>query len=233
MNAHLRRPGFTLIELLVVIAIIGILVALLLPAIQYAREAARRLHCQNTLEQLIVAVNHYEMTHGVYPPGTIDLQGPIINARLGYHHNWLVQCLPFLEQQNIWEAVDKSKGIYHASNAPICSYKGNAAVMWWCPSQTYPGGQISHYAACHNDAEKPIDAADKGIFFLNSRVRYEDVMDGSSHTIFLGEKIADSWDMEWCSGTRGTIRNTGSVINLFTMANGGLRARSVTRPFGG
>ena len=78
--------GFTLVELLVVIAIIGVLVALLLPAIQYAREAARRMSCANNLGQLIVAVNHYEMAHSFYPAGTIDAKGPILNTRAGFHH---------------------------------------------------------------------------------------------------------------------------------------------------
>src|SRR5688500_665633 len=96
MSRRSSSRGFTLVELLVVIAIIGVLVALLLPAIQFAREAARRMQCANNLGQLILAVNHYEMAHGFYPPGTIDAKGPILNARAGYHHNWLVQSLPYL-----------------------------------------------------------------------------------------------------------------------------------------
>jgi prepilin-type N-terminal cleavage/methylation domain-containing protein len=211
--------GFTLVELLVVIAIIGVLVALLLPAIQYAREAARRMQCANNLGQLILGVSHYEMAHGVYPAGTIDAKGPVLNARVGYHHNWLVQTLPYLEQQNTWNAVDKNQSIYHAKNV---------AVMTWsmglnsCPSSSSGGGPTSDYAACHHDTESPIDADNNGVFFLNSRVQYRDIKDGSSHTIFLGEKLTDPWDMEWCSGTRGTLRNTGTTINSLTFGNGGL-----------
>jgi prepilin-type N-terminal cleavage/methylation domain-containing protein/prepilin-type processing-associated H-X9-DG protein len=208
--------GFTLVELLVVIAIIGVLVALLLPAIQYAREAARRMTCANNLSQLIVAVNHYEMAHSFYPPGTIDAKGPILNARAGYHHNWLVQTLPYLEQENVWNAVDKSKSIYHAKNAPILTF--TSSRMFLCPSQGGGGGTTSDYAACHHDTESPIDVDNNGIFFLNSRMQYRDVKDGSSNTIFLGEKQNDFGDFEWCSGTRGTLRNTGWTINARTPA---------------
>lgn len=209
--------GFTLVELLVVIAIIGVLVALLLPAVQYAREAARRMQCANNLGQLILAVNHYEMAHSYYPAGTIDAKGPILNTRAGYHHNWLVQSLPYLEQENVWNAVDKNKSIYHAKNAQILAL--TATRNWHCPSQGGGGSEI-HYAACHNDTEAPIDIDNNGVFFLNSRVQYRDVRDGSSNTIFLGEKENEFGDFEWCSGTRGTLRNTGTTINARMPAMG-------------
>ncbi|MBC7854745.1 MAG: DUF1559 domain-containing protein, partial [Pirellulaceae bacterium] len=150
------------------------------------------------------------MAHGVYPAGTIDAKGPILNARVGYHHNWLVQSLPYLEQQNTWDAVDKNKSIYHAKNAQVLAVGGGS---WSCPSQRGGGGPTSHYAACHHDTESPIDIGNNGVFFLNSRVRYNDIEDGTSSTIFLGEKRDEFGDFEWCSGTRGTLRNTGSTIN--------------------
>ena len=224
-----RRSGFTLVELLVVIAIIGVLVALLLPAVQQAREAARRMQCANNLGQLIVAVNHYEMAHSVYPAGTIDAKGPVLNARLGYHHNWLVQSLPYLEQRNVWDAVDNNQSIYHPKNGPI--QKLNVPGLL-CPS-SITGGPMTSYAACHHDAEAPIDVNNNGVFFLNSRVRYRDIKDGSSNTIFLGEKITDAWDMEWCSGTRGTLRNTGWGINQFTLRGGGIPGGNSGSPFDG
>src|SRR5512135_1769133 len=101
-----RLRGFTLVELLVVIAIIGVLVALLLPAVQAAREAARRSSCVNNLTQLILAAQNYESSYRVYPPGTIDKSGPIANVAEGYHHNWLSQILPFIEERNTFQHID-------------------------------------------------------------------------------------------------------------------------------
>ncbi len=214
------RHAFTLIELLVVIAIIGVLVALLLPAVQAAREAVRRTSCQNNLGQLILAIHNYEMAHEMYPPGTIDAKGPIVNARLGYHHNWLIQILPFLEQKNTWYAIDKRLSVYHAKNAPIAALEFD---FFRCPSDPGPPTALC-YAGVHHDAEKPIDAKDNGTFFLNSRLRYEDIEDGASNTIFVGEKIPDGWDLGWTSGTRVALRNTGTAINGVTLRTG------LTRP---
>jgi len=228
-SIRIRRRAFTLVELLVVIAIIGVLVALLLPAVQQAREAARRMQCANHLGQLIIAVNHYEMAHSVYPAGTIDAKGPILNARLGYHHNWLVQSLPYMEQKNVWNAVDIKQSIYHAKNGPVQKL---ALPGLNCPS-SIGGPPMTDYAACHHDVEASIDVKDNGVFFLNSRVRYRDITDGSSNTIFLGEKITDAWDMEWCSGTRATLRNTGWGINQFTLRGGGLPGGSSGAPYDG
>lgn len=212
-----RRRGFTLVELLVVIAIIGVLVALLLPAVQYAREAARRSSCGNNLTQLILGVQQYEMAHGVYPAGTLDAKGPVLNARLGFHHNWIVHTLPYLEEGNAYKLIDHSQSVYHAKNKPV---RDHGIRILWCPSALFPGGALSSYAGCHHDVEAPIDVTNNGVFFLNSGIRYDDVSDGSSHTVFLGEKIVDPWDMEWMSGTRGTLRNMGIPINGLTYKTG-------------
>jgi prepilin-type N-terminal cleavage/methylation domain-containing protein len=209
--------GFTLVELLVVIAIIGVLVALLLPAVQAAREAARRAMCSNNLSQISLAVHNYEMAHGVYPPGTIDATGPITNssATTGYHHNWVVQILPYIEQQNAWNSLDKKASIYHTKNAPVT---GSMPKWLACPSCGVQGSPC--YAGCHHDKEKPIDAKDNGVFFLNSNIRYDDITDGSSHTLFIGEKLPDAWDLHWLSGTRATLRNTGTTIGWLTYRSG-------------
>jgi prepilin-type N-terminal cleavage/methylation domain-containing protein/prepilin-type processing-associated H-X9-DG protein len=220
--------GFTLVELLVVIAIIGVLVALLLPAVQAAREAARRSSCGNNLTQMALAIHNYEMAHGCYPPGTIDAAGPIVNTAAGYHHNWLVQILPYIEEQPSYNALDKTLSIYHPKNTPVT----NRTPRWTkCPSCSAAwNGNISNYAACHHDKEKPIDAKDHGVFFLNSFTRYDDITDGSSHTIFVGEKLPDAWDLHWLSGTRGTLRNMGVPINWLTYRNGLSRPGDTAAP---
>ena len=94
-----RGRGFTLIEVLVVISIIGVLIALLLPAVQAAREAARRSQCVNNLMQLAIALQNYESAHEVLPPGVVNATGPILNAE-GLPRGWMVKILPFIEQRN-------------------------------------------------------------------------------------------------------------------------------------
>ena len=107
-----KNSGFTLVELLVVIAIIGILVALLLPAIQAAREAARRSSCQNNLRQLIVGVHNYEFAHEFLPVGVTNETGPIRNEPKGNHMNWLACILPQLDEGARFERLDFSAGAY-------------------------------------------------------------------------------------------------------------------------
>ena len=205
----LYKRAFTLVELLVVIAIIGILVALLLPAVQAVREAARRMQCANNLTQIIIATHNYEMAHGVYPPGTIEKKGPIANLPKGYHHGWAIRLLPYIEQKNTYANVDFKLGVYHAKNAPV---RMNPIRVFHCPSDGAMG-PVSNYAGVHHDVEAPIDVTNNGVFFLNSRITYEDVSDGSSNTIFFGEKIIDPNDLGWMSGTNATLRNAGLGVN--------------------
>lgn len=216
--SRLACRGFTLVELLVVIAIIGILIALLLPAVQAAREAARRSSCANNLSQLVLAIHNYEMAHGVYPAGTVDAQGPILSQQRGYHHNWLSRILPFFEERNAFEAIDWRVGVYHKNNGPVRK-RGMRIVR--CPSNAWVQDAQSSYAAVHHDVEAPIDADNHGVFFLNSRIRYDDILDGSSYTLFLGEKTPDVNDLGWMSGTRATLRNTGGGLSSARAVRGG------------
>jgi len=209
------QRGFTLVELLVVIAIIGILIALLLPAVQAAREAARRSQCMNNLAQFGLALQNYDSAHEMLPPGVVNPEGPIRSEPQGYHMSWLVQLLPYVEEQVTFQHVDFSGGAYDEKNEPVSR---TGIYLFQCPSD--PGRRYSdedpstsNYAGCHHEVEAPIDADNHGIFFLNSHIRSRDILDGASHTIFVGEKMIDANDLGWLSGTRSTLRNTGTPIN--------------------
>lgn len=97
-----RLRGFTMLELLIVIAIIAILIALLLPAVQSARENARRVQCQNNLTQIGIALQHYNQTFGVLPPGCVNETGPILADGKGYRIGWMAQILPYIGQDALW-----------------------------------------------------------------------------------------------------------------------------------
>jgi prepilin-type processing-associated H-X9-DG protein len=81
-----------------------------------------------------------------------------------------------------------------------------------CPSNPADSWPYSSYAGCHHDAEAPIDVNNRGVFFLNSRITRDDLKDGAAYTLFLGEKLIDSFDLGWLSGTPGTLRNTGTRL---------------------
>jgi prepilin-type N-terminal cleavage/methylation domain-containing protein len=212
-----RRPGFTLIELLVVIAIIAILISLLLPAVQQAREAARRTQCRNNLMQLGIALHNYEMAFETLPPGVSNPTGPVLNLPDGYHMGWITQILPYMEQQNAFRKIDFTKGVYAAENDQVrahdisglhCPSTPASAVGYSANGASYA---LSSYVGIHNDVEEPIDENQNGVLFLNSSVRYDDVTDGSSHTIYVSESGLDTGaiavNLGWMSGTRATLRN--------------------------
>jgi prepilin-type N-terminal cleavage/methylation domain-containing protein len=201
--------GFTLVELLVTIAIIGIMVGLLLPAVQAAREAARRSSCGNNLLQFGVAIHNYEMGHRKLPPGTVAQKGPIVHLPKGFHHSWIVQLLPMLDQSAAYRLMDHRQSVYSAANFPVRAY-GFPTLR--CPSDM-AGPVHTNYAGVHDSREVPIDLDNNGVFFLNSNIRMDDVSDGISQTIFVGEKLVDVSELGWSSGTRASLRNFGSPIN--------------------
>jgi prepilin-type N-terminal cleavage/methylation domain-containing protein/prepilin-type processing-associated H-X9-DG protein len=210
-----RSRGFTLIELLVVIAIISVLVALLLPAVQAAREAARRAQCLNNLMQLAIAVQNYESAHEMFPPGVVNETGPVLDQPTGYHFGWLVRVLPYCEMRNTYNHFNLSIGLYDDQNLTT---RTTLVRSFLCPSDNRPnrtptGIVLTNYVACHNSFEAPIDANNDGAFILNRALRYEDIPDGSSSTIFLGEKLNDGMGLGWASGTRASLRNAGTMIN--------------------
>jgi prepilin-type N-terminal cleavage/methylation domain-containing protein/prepilin-type processing-associated H-X9-DG protein len=202
----IRRSGFTMIELLTVVGIIAVVIALLLPAVQSAREVARRAQCESNLLQFGIALGNYVSSHRVLPPGVVGPKGPILNAPRGYHMGWAVQILPFIEQQNRYRNVDFRRGVYDdANNTAFGSHLG----LFMCPSSR--GGATS-YSGCHHDVEAPINADNHGVLYLNSHVGYDDITDGPAYTILLGEST-NAMMLGWASGTRDTLRNTGSPIN--------------------
>ena len=183
--AVLRRKsfaGFTLIELLVVIAIIAVLVALLLPAVQYAREAARRTQCKNNLRQIGLALQNYSTTVGVFPPGVLGNNGSVAGGQL--LTTWMVQILPQLEQTTLLNSYNINARFDAAANAvavlqPIDSYT--------CPSQS--GIPISTaYAPTHYVGNAgTLPGVNDGVLFPLSKIGHRDVRDGTSTTNAVGE----------------------------------------------
>ena len=212
---HPRRRGFTLIELLVVIAIIAVLIALLLPAVQAAREAARRAQCLNNLVQLSVALQNYESSHEVLPSGVVNETGPVKFSPAGYQMSWVTQVLPYIDQRNAFNRINWNRGACDPANLTVRNHRIGTLI---CPSDGGARGGTTgpannNYAACHSGIETPIDAKNDGVFYLNSSTRFEDIPDGSSFTVFVGEHLLDARDLGWMSGTRATLRNTGNPLN--------------------
>ncbi|WP_406701006.1 DUF1559 domain-containing protein [Singulisphaera sp. Ch08] len=216
MSRNAGRPrGYTMVEVLVVLGIISGIIALFLPVITGGRETARRSQCLNNLKQLSLAMHNHHNAHDVFPPGVVNSTGPIRNEPLGYHHSWVVSLLPFMEQNSAASLVDVASSIYSPRNGTA---RGIQITTLLCPSDSGPlkrtnGTVENNYAGGHHDVEAPIDADNHGILYLNSQVRYEGIEDGLSGTLMIGEKLRNGFDLGWTSGTRSTLRNTGSPIN--------------------
>ncbi len=226
-----QARGFTLIELLVVITIIGILVSLLLPAVQAARETARRMQCMNNLKQIGLALHNCHAAIGAFPPGYISEVGPGGPADdQGPGWGWATMVLPYLEQNNVYTQIDRDKDIADPVNAAI---RMTSLPIFLCP--TDPGDatfQIdksgdstpdystplvdsdgrpvavgrSNYVGVFGNPEISPDpgylitdidpvtgkdlrgSAHRGMFCRNTPVHISDVRDGTSHTLFVGER---------------------------------------------
>ncbi len=202
MKNQRTRQGFTAIELLVVISIIAILIALLLPAVQQAREAARRTQCKNNMMQIGLALHSYHHTHQMLPPGSINPTGPIKHDGKGYQYSWTTQILPYLDEQLAYKKLDFSKSIHDVANSEVIF---RTSPVFTCPSSPSGGNA---YAGCHNDVETAIDIENNGVLFLNSSVRFRDVTDGRRATVMIGEVISTG---NWSYGTRATLRNMSGL----------------------
>lgn len=192
---RVKARAFTLIELLVVLAIIGILIGLLMPAVQMVRESARRTDCLNRLKQLGVAAQNYHDTHRALPPG----------FRVPEETMWSAYLLPHLEQKNIADKIDL--------NGPwndITTDNGQACALFLesfrCPSglaaesETYLSWTERvpcNYLGCGSGTSRNESGAlpwvgdenSDAIFFRNSKTRYAEIGDGTTHTVLIGEAL--------------------------------------------
>lgn len=133
-----QRTGFTLVELLVVIAIIGVLVALLLPAVQAAREAARRSSCSNNLKQLGIGIHNFHDTFNRLPPATSQDQQPFGPAASNWGASWMIYILPFIEQQPLYQSLTIGGGTGYGNTANGPRYNDVQIKVYRCPSTPLP-----------------------------------------------------------------------------------------------
>lgn len=201
-----HRRGFTLVELLVVIAIIGVLVALLLPAVQAAREAARRMQCSNNLRQMALAAHNFESSNRGFPMAPYNPAFAwMTNKPYSFPHGWPTQLLNFLEQANVQDKYNFNAAWGGAENANVI----NTVVQpYVCPSapggadggsREIPNGRapldyISFFAVdTNNTYVNPIPAQDRtgcGILGRGVNRRFADVTDGTTNTILFVEDAA-------------------------------------------
>ncbi len=220
------RSAFTLVELLVVIAIIGILIALLLPAVQAAREAARRSQCTNNMKQISLALHNYHDANKTFPPTAIwgsIVPGQPTAAQGPYHVTWLTMILPYLEQQPLYDSIDFKRPMYGTSpqavvstqigvlqcpsdtylnpsenrNVAYTNYAASEGYHWW-PSAVF-GANWNGYAAFTQTAEM------SGLFSPGNTNRISDIRDGTSNVVAVGE--VNSTGYKW-----GQTRSNGSGV---------------------
>lgn len=200
-----RSTAFTLLELLVVVAIIGVLLSLLLPAVQKVRAASARIQCADNLRQIGIALHHYHDGHLTLPSG-FSADGP---QELFPRMTWLTRLLPFLEQEALWRATVAAYGYRPTPyvNPPHLGF-GTPIRVFACPADsrtlepqsTYQDlwPALTSYVGVLGTAYDRTD----GALFRNSHVRLTDILDGTSSTLMVGERppSADFWYGWWYAG---------------------------------
>ncbi len=181
----LAKNGFTLIELLVVIAIIGVLVGLLLPAVQTAREAARRSACSNNVKQLGLALNNYHDARRQFPSAQSDKKVSLLRA------TWFLYTLPFLELNTLYDQIDWEQNLVFIRTPRNVIETQIATIR--CPSDFVaptkkPRGVYSNYGANYGAYPMFGSNAD-GVVFYESETQIKDITDGTSKTMLLGESL--------------------------------------------
>lgn len=179
-----RRRGFTVIELLTVITIIGVLTGLLMPAVQQAREAARRAQCQSQMKQFGLALHNYHDLHGVLPSGAIVI-GPSFATFSGW--GWGAMVLPHVDQAPLYGRIRFEQGTAVGANRDLIP---TPLAMWRCPSDPQPPA-VTVTIDGHPDATIATGnvVASHGVMSPLSNTRFSDVTDGLSNTLLLGERI--------------------------------------------
>lgn len=197
-NRH-AALGFTLVELLVVIAIIGVLVALLLPAVQSARAAARRMTCTNNLKQIGLALHNYQAAKGSFPSAA-GYTNDVID------YSWSAQILPYFEQASASKLIDFTKNYGDPANSAgiktlldmyYCPEAPPNVLVGCCPTMPGPDDAAeTNYSAIgtHRKLYYAIDNEGTGVMFDNSHIDFKDITDGSSNTLLVGEVDHDHND---------------------------------------
>lgn len=227
-----KNRGFTMVELLVVIAIMSVLMALLLPAVQFTRESARKIQCQSNIKQMGLGLQNFHSTYGYFPAGKFDI------AEVG--HSWCTYLLPFLEQAPLASRFDMSKPWEDRDNAEAVAFTLN---IFRCPTSTFQiqGGMDYCGISGGTQGALPLgegrnEALGSGVLVVVNQtnstfISFRDITDGSSNTICVSESVGrNDATGRWASGDNlvstdvNPINTPGKVSSFHTSGVHALRA---------